>query len=687
MALTAAEQYMLELINRARLDPLAEAARYGIDLNAGLAPGTLSGSARQVLAPDIQLEMAAEGHSVWMLQNDVFSHTGAAGSNAGTRIAQAGYTDMRSWTENLSMRGTTGALDPETAIAAQHESLFLSGGHRVNTLNGGLREVGIAQVAGQYTSGGTTYNTSMVTQNFGTAGTDVFVTGVAYADHDQNAFYGIGEALSGVWVEAAGSRSNTAAAGGYSVAVDPQSAVAVTVGQGSAVLATLSLDLSAGNGKLDLVQGSSGGWSLALSASAVLISGIADASLLGVADLDLTGHAGANRLSGNKGANRIDGGAGNDLILGGDGDDILIDGAGQDTLTGGPGADVFVLVADGARDTITDFTPRTDRIELTGWVGLTSISQLVMARTATGMTITHGTEVLSIRSAGGTGIDPASLSLADIIIVPGTPVEPDPEPVDITGSAEADILTSPGGDTRLFGLAGDDTLYGGAGADRLDGGTGADRMEGGPGNDTYVVDSTGDVIAGEQSAGGYDTVESWISYTLTPGLEMLRLQGSADIDGTGTAGADALVGNPGNNILTGGDGNDVLTAKDGDDRLIGGLGSDQLVGNAGADVFVFRDVTESLPGQANRDFINGFVHGEDMIDLSGIDADSTASGDQAFRFIDDDPFSGSPGELRHFTFSGGNYNIVEGDVDGDGRADFQIFVNQTPFMIEADFIL
>src|SRR5258707_11440338 len=36
------EQYEVELINRARANPAAEAARYGIDLNEGLAPGTIS---------------------------------------------------------------------------------------------------------------------------------------------------------------------------------------------------------------------------------------------------------------------------------------------------------------------------------------------------------------------------------------------------------------------------------------------------------------------------------------------------------------------------------------------------------------------------------------------------------------------------------------------------------------------
>ena len=48
--LTPHEQYLLELINRARSDPGAEAARLGISLNQGLSPGTISGDAKQPLA-------------------------------------------------------------------------------------------------------------------------------------------------------------------------------------------------------------------------------------------------------------------------------------------------------------------------------------------------------------------------------------------------------------------------------------------------------------------------------------------------------------------------------------------------------------------------------------------------------------------------------------------------------------
>jgi serralysin len=68
--LSAAEQYLLELINQARLDPLAKAASLGIDLNQGLAPGTLTGTAKQVLAHNVILSQAAEGHSNWMLANE-----------------------------------------------------------------------------------------------------------------------------------------------------------------------------------------------------------------------------------------------------------------------------------------------------------------------------------------------------------------------------------------------------------------------------------------------------------------------------------------------------------------------------------------------------------------------------------------------------------------------------------------
>ena len=64
------------------------------------------------------------------------------------------------------------------------------------------------------------------------------------------------------------------------------------------------------------------------------------------------------------GADRLDGGAGHDVLNGGAGDDILIGGVGDDALTGGAGADRFVFGQSHGRDTITDFQPGLDTIDL-----------------------------------------------------------------------------------------------------------------------------------------------------------------------------------------------------------------------------------------------------------------------------------------------------------------------------------
>src|SRR5262245_35764838 len=142
--LTAHEQLLLELVNRARLDPAGEAARYGIDLNQGLAAGTISAAPKQVLAPNANLAAAAQNHSQWMLNNDVFDHTGAGGSDPGDRMRGAGYSFSGTWRwgENISWRGTTGALNLTANIASHHEGLFESAGHRQNIL-GDFREIGV----------------------------------------------------------------------------------------------------------------------------------------------------------------------------------------------------------------------------------------------------------------------------------------------------------------------------------------------------------------------------------------------------------------------------------------------------------------------------------------------------------------------------------------------------------------
>ena len=116
-----------------------------------------------------------------------------------------------------------------------------------------------------------------------------------------------------------------------------------------------------------------------------------------------------------------------------------------------------------------------------------------------------------------------------------------------------------------------------------------------------------------------------------------------------------------------------------------------MVGDLGNDTFYYGAIADSYAGTATRDFINGFVHGSDLIDLSPIDANPFVGGDQSFQFIGNNAFAGtgasSAGQMRWFTFGGGNYNIVETDYNGDGIAEMQIFVNGTNFMQATDFLL
>jgi len=368
MAITAAEQYLLELINRARLDPAAEAARYGIDLNAGLAPGQLSTASRQVLAPNVLLENAAIKHSQWMIAADIFSHTETNGSTPGSRATAAGYV----WStvgENIAWRGLITTVNFNTMIDLQHRDLFLSAGHRVNILNGAYKEIGIAQEGGLFLYGGKNYNSSMITELFGTSGSKVMLTGVAYTDTDHNNFYTIGEARAGVSFAAQGLSTATAVAGGYTLALTANAAVAVTGTVGTTAFSA-TVDMSKGNVKLDVVDAKT----FLTSGNITLGTGLHNVTLLGVSGLTAVGNGFANIITGNSGGNSINAGAGADVVNGMAGNDTLLGGAGADTVNGGlgndridggfdsdrmygnAGADVFVFADNFGRDVVSDFS-------------------------------------------------------------------------------------------------------------------------------------------------------------------------------------------------------------------------------------------------------------------------------------------------------------------------------------------
>ncbi|WAB96801.1 retention module-containing protein [Pseudomonas putida] len=80
---------------------------------------------------------------------------------------------------------------------------------------------------------------------------------------------------------------------------------------------------------------------------------------------NLVGSDYGDTLIGNSADNVLDGGAGNDVLKGGGGNDILIGGPGNDSMTGGNGNDTFVWhKGDTGHDTVTDFTPGSDKLDL-----------------------------------------------------------------------------------------------------------------------------------------------------------------------------------------------------------------------------------------------------------------------------------------------------------------------------------
>ena len=605
--ISSAEQYFIELTNRARLDPLGEAYRLGIDLNDGLAPGTLSGEVMQVLSPNEYLSLSSEGHSTWMLDNDVFSHTGIGGSTSTDRMIASGYALEGSWmtAENLAFVGTTGTIDLDAAILEQHIGLFLSAGHRVNTLNPGLDEIGLAQIEGPYTYDGTDYNTSMLTVNFGRSGTDSYLTGVAYSDYDGDDFYSIGEGRAGVGFSIGGAEALTAAAGGYGLSTSPAGNTPVQINDNGNLL-EVGVDFSHGNVKLDLVNGTL----IMSSADMVLGANAVSAGLLGAEGLSLTGNAARNDLHGNTGDNLIDGGDGSDWLYGEGGHDRIIGGGGNDVIEGGDGMDR--LWGDSGNDRLDG---GNDDDVLMGGYGDDTIIGGIGRDTATYVGNANLRIDLGTNQAQNTGQGVDTLiSIENIGSGEGNDTLLGNEEINvllangghdfIQGNGGSDRIHGGDGDDRLYGDAGNDILRGDAGNDILMGGQGRDVLDGGAGMDTAIFSGTMrvnvDLVAGtSDDGGGVDTLIS--------------------IENVGTA--------AGNDSLIGDDGANRFWANGGDDFLAGGGGDDLLVGGDGADVFHF----ELHDG---NDVIRDFVAGEDFLSLGESFDDIFASTADAQAFLD-----------------------------------------------------
>lgn len=333
------QQYALEWINKARLDPDAYAVSLGISLNEGLAANTISTAAKQPLAGDTRLQTAAAGHNAWLFSNNVFSHTGANNSSPSSRATAAGYT----WT-NVGENLAASSDSSQTLITYSKqaiENLFVDEGvagrgHRTNMMNSSFREIGIGDGIGAWSGygNGVVYDSTYIhTELFGTTNSTPLITGVVYNDTNNDEFYTPGEGISGEGINiGTGPVTSTSAAGAYDVAA---SAGTNTLNFNGG--ATVNVTVGTNNVKVDRV-----GTEIHSSGDTTLVLGANTLKLLGVANLNGTGSVADETLIGNRSANILIGTGGNDRLEGRAGSDTYSypsNNFGHDVIEEGTGHD------------------------------------------------------------------------------------------------------------------------------------------------------------------------------------------------------------------------------------------------------------------------------------------------------------------------------------------------------------
>ena len=220
------EQLVIELINRARANPLIEAERLGIDLNEGLSANQIDPKPKQPLAVEPNLVLAARFHSADMLKNNYFGHDSLDGRKPWDRAKATGWVSSGGYSmgENLSGRFRWSAPDDTEIAFSHHDGLFRSPGHRSNLMGQNFRELGVGISVGPTTYKGSTFpQSSMATELFAYGGR-LYLTGVAIEDADGDKFYDIGEGRGEITVEVTNSTGSsvsttTTEAGGWSVII------------------------------------------------------------------------------------------------------------------------------------------------------------------------------------------------------------------------------------------------------------------------------------------------------------------------------------------------------------------------------------------------------------------------------------------------------------------------------------
>jgi Ca2+-binding RTX toxin-like protein len=444
--------------------------------------------------------------------------------------------------------------------------------------------------------------------------------------------------------------------------------------------------------------------------------------------------------SGSSGNDTLTGQGGNDTLNGLAGNDILDGGAGNDTLVGGTGDDTYYV--DSSADVVTENPGEgTDQVQSSATYTLpANVEYLMLTGSAningtgnSGDNLIFGNAGINILT-GGAGNDAYIVSTAGTTVVenPGEGNDTVLSAVTFTLGANVENLTLTG--------SGNINGTGNSLANTLAGNTGINILTGGDGTDTYVIHHSASTIV-ETLAGGTDIVTSDVSFALGANVEHLFLLGGANINATGNAIQNVLVGNLGINTLTGGAGDDiyfvqaagatlienpgagldtlfnyvsmtlddnvedmrlqgtgningtgnsaanVLTGNSGSNTLNGKGGNDTLIGGSGADTFRF---DSALNATTNLDTITDFSVTDDTLQLeNALFTALTATGTLSADMFRSGAGITAAADANDFLIYNSSTGALYYDPDGNGStASIQFAIlTGNPALTNADFVV
>ncbi|MCA0404937.1 MAG: hypothetical protein LCH39_02135 [Proteobacteria bacterium] len=300
------------------------------------------------------------------------------------------------------------------------------------------------------------------------------------------------------------------------------------------------------------IDGGTGTNTLVLKAASVVNLGAGDqttgdvVTVTGFANVDGSALATALNLTGSSGANVITGGSGDDTIDGASGADTINASGGADSVTyrgtetsidGGSGVDTLVLAAAG---------------------GITAVDFSVAANAD--QTAGDGAAVSNFENLNATALSTA---------------------LTVTGSANANTISTGSGNDTIRGGGGADVINAGAGNDSIDYWAAETSIAGGTGTNTLVMRAatTVDLGAADQTSGDITNVTGIqnVDASALTALQSVQITGSSGVNTiTGGAGNDTIDGFGGADVINGGAGADIVTWRGSETSIDGGAGLDTL---------------------------------------------------------------------------------------------------------------